>query len=483
MEEDDDASEKEELDYGATADAFASASDDSSVEENKNKKGAKGKKDEDEDDSSGEEEEDDKDDNSEAEEKEQEQEASSSDEEENAEEEEDSDEDEEVAEPDLSYSELPAEAGDEACSFDLRNLTAVNPHPLQETALYKKNKNVNENITINTLQSSSQINDDYILEKATEGCTQLIHALWQLPHEKSDAGPQMILPSYDKIDIPRALPPPPPKVDTRWEKFAKERGISVNKEKRSRKVWDEATQSWKFRHGYDKANAETADDTKGRPGGMWPIMEVGANDDPYADPWEKARDEKHARTEQNRLSRLSNQERAGVVPKGMTRRVGKAREQTRQAGRAGGRLDVPLPTGVPVDLSGKTLRGKTSITAALKATQVSTASLGKFDKMREGEPERKMMLKASKKRKTFLDDSTASKTTGREQERASKVLQTVLNGGGVEKEKARKKGKLAKGVTAYDYEYDDGTDNVLFKKKKGRGGMGKNRKMTKKRIK
>jgi len=53
----------------------------------------------------------------------------------------------------------------------------------------------------------------------------------------------------------------------------------------------------------------------------------------------------------------------------------------------------------------------------------------------------------------------------------------------MEKEKARKKGKLAKGVTANDYEYDDGSSKALFSKKKGRGGIGKNKKMTKKRIK
>ena len=53
-----------------------------------------------------------------------------------------------------------------------------------------------------------------------------------------------------------------------------------------RKVWDEATQSWMFRTGKDKAN----DDSK-----EWPIMEVKRNKDPYEDPWEKARDAKRAK--------------------------------------------------------------------------------------------------------------------------------------------------------------------------------------------
>jgi len=49
-------------------------------------------------------------------------------------------------------------------------------------------------------------------------------------------------------------------------------------------------------------------------------------------------------------------------------------------------------------------RGKPSTTLALKATQVSTASLGRFDRLREGEPERKGQLLKSingKKRKQF----------------------------------------------------------------------------------
>merc|ERR1712176_960207 len=107
---------------------------------------------------------------------------------------------------------------------------------------------------------------------------------------------------------------------------------------------------------------------------------------------------------------------------------------------------------------------------------------------REGEPERKLQVAGASKKKrkaTMMAPSNTggSKAGGMEQERASKVLQNVLQGGGMEKEKARKKGKLARGITAYDYEYDDGHDKTLFRKKKGRGGMGKNKKMTKKRIK
>jgi regulator of ribosome biosynthesis len=52
-------------------------------------------------------------------------------------------------------------------------------------------------------------------------------------------------------------PIPPPKKETRWEKFAKEKGIQNRK--RSRMVWDEASQEWKPRWGFDRANGGVED--------------------------------------------------------------------------------------------------------------------------------------------------------------------------------------------------------------------------------
>jgi regulator of ribosome biosynthesis len=229
-----------------------------------------------------------------------------------------------------------------------------------------------------------------------------------------------------------------------------------------------------YRHGMEKANSKSKE---------WPIMEVGANDDPYSDPWEKLRDEKRERTDKNVESRMRNQERVGNLAKGITNRVMKAKTTSREMGRvSGGNV---LPTGVPVDLksgSGEAQkRGKVSTTAALEAVQTSTASMGKFDQMREGEPERKKAMLKKKKRK--FESGTSKSYHSVEGEKSMKILNAVMNGGGVAKEKDIRKGKYAKGETAYDYEFDDGLGASSFKKKKGRAGAGKNKKMTKKRIK
>lgn len=96
----------------------------------------------------------------------------------------------------------------EQCTFDLRNLVAVNSHQLDATSLYsstKKNKAKEDGITIPLTASGIQVDEDQLLEKAQDGCAQLIRALWQLPMESSDAGPMVTLPSYQEIKIPRAL--------------------------------------------------------------------------------------------------------------------------------------------------------------------------------------------------------------------------------------------------------------------------------------
>ena len=101
--------------------------------------------------------------------------------------------------------------GAELCTFDLRNLVAMNSHQIASNSLVlsqKKKKSANSssgNLTIPSNDHGNVVNEEFLLAKATEGCTQLVQALWQLPTEKSDAGPLVELPSYDEIRLPRSL--------------------------------------------------------------------------------------------------------------------------------------------------------------------------------------------------------------------------------------------------------------------------------------
>lgn len=136
------------------------------------------------------------------------------------------------------------------------------------------------------------------------------------------------------------------------------------------------------------------------------------------------------------------------------------------------------PAGIPMDLSDGKQRGKSLTKLALMATQTSTASMGKFDKMREGEPERKKSMSGLKKRK--YDSATSDSVVKTEARKSMKVLENVMNGGGKSKERAIRKGMYAKGETGHDYDFDDGLGASTYRKKKGRAGMGKMKKITKK---
>jgi hypothetical protein len=196
--------EEEEVDYGASADALASdnsdddneevgadSSDDHSVEEEQEGVGEGGsdaeKEIEDDEDESSSNDDDDDDDDS---------------------------EDEDIAEgeddetdkaPTTTFIPTPSASG-EQCTFDLRNLLASNSHQINVSELYAEQSTVNENkITIPGTNLPFLANEAYILERATDGCAQLLGALWQLPMERTTAGILATLPKHDESRIPRAL--------------------------------------------------------------------------------------------------------------------------------------------------------------------------------------------------------------------------------------------------------------------------------------
>ena len=75
----------------------------------------------------------------------------------------------------------------------------------------------------------------------------LVAELFSLPSESDVNGRYVKLPG-GTTPLPRTKPlPPQVKPMTKWEKFAKEKGIK--KRKRSKMVFDEQTDEWKRRHG------------------------------------------------------------------------------------------------------------------------------------------------------------------------------------------------------------------------------------------
>lgn len=94
--------------------------------------------------------------------------------------------------------------GEENCTLDLRNLLAMNSHQVNYRALYQKENSDDGELTINTI-GFQKASESHLLEKATEGCSQLLKGLWELETEKTDAGPLAVLPSYFVNKTPREL--------------------------------------------------------------------------------------------------------------------------------------------------------------------------------------------------------------------------------------------------------------------------------------
>lgn len=199
-----------EVNYAKAADAVAAAADEESEAEDEDTP----------------EEEDDEEEESEEEEEEEESEEEESGEEENdvdlngegEDDDDDEDEDDEDEEDGDEVSEEETEvkpvqikpmtsATGEQVTFDLRNLLAFNSHQVNTSALYKtkKSKQVEENITIPLDGLKNVVDEEHLLEKASDGCAQLVSALWQLPTERSDVGPLITLPTYFETRLPRAL--------------------------------------------------------------------------------------------------------------------------------------------------------------------------------------------------------------------------------------------------------------------------------------
>jgi hypothetical protein len=123
-----------------------------------------------------------------------------------ADDDEDSDSDDEGAK-ETAVATLSTKTGPEHCNFDLRNMTAMNVHQVPASVLYQTKKRQGEDsISIPLDQGHKlQVNEDFLLERASAGCAQLVAAIWQLPTETSDAGPLATLPGYNEIPIPRSM--------------------------------------------------------------------------------------------------------------------------------------------------------------------------------------------------------------------------------------------------------------------------------------
>lgn len=221
---------------------------------------------------------------------------------------------------------------------------------------------------------------DDVKEISRENIQLLVSQIFQLPRERTDVGPIIRLDKLEFVEqIPRMMPLPKPKIKSRWDKFAAERGIS--KSKRSRLVWDEASKDWVPRWGANSAKHRSDKQD-------W-VVEVPLNSS--EDPFEKKR---------------------------LAKQLVSAKQKLREARNKLETKGERLPAGVNSSLVEGKKRGKDTLDEVLRRAQVSTGSVGRFDRRIESE---KVMNQGKKKK-------LLSGKVSEERNQALKIMNSVLKG-------------------------------------------------------
>ncbi|BES99053.1 Hypothetical protein NTJ_11869 [Nesidiocoris tenuis] len=265
--------------------------------------------------------------------------------------------------------------------------------------------------------------DKYLESLARDDAQLLINALWEYPTERYEDCIVAKLPP-PKYVIPREKPVPQPKPLTRWEEFAKRKGIEPNK-KKSNLTWDDVLKKWVPRFGYKKSAAEKEKD--------W-LIEIPQSEDPYVDMFEKKAQVKSEKVSKNEFQRLRN--------------IAKAK-------------NVKVPS---MGLPPTPKLNSRQLNSAAKIAHLSTASLGKFQPHSSKEKllSRGNIVPLEKKRKLPVP------SLEEERKRNLNIANSILN----------KKPKLDvdKVVNRQIHSEEvEASEQKQSKKRKGRGGGKKRR--------
>ncbi|XP_072514061.1 ribosome biogenesis regulatory protein homolog [Salminus brasiliensis] len=205
----------------------------------------------------------------------------------------------------------------------------------------------------NPVELRGRDREELLRALARDNVQLLVNEVWKLPAERTDDVLVVKLPETT-TRLPREKPLPKVKPPTKWEQFAKLKGIQ--KKKKTNLVWDEVHKEWRRRWGYKRAK----DDTK-----EW-LIEVPETADPSEDQFAKRNQAKKERVAKNEFNRLRNIARAS-------------------------KTTVPA-----LGLAPRAQQSKAELAQAVNVARTSTASVGKFqDRL----PKEKAPRNTGKKRK------------------------------------------------------------------------------------
>lgn len=246
-----------------------------------------------------------------------------------------------VAASSSKYKPTTVDQGPTPYQFDLGLLTSINPNPVSSTS------------------------DAVLLSRARDGVQSLINQIFALPITRdAEYGPLAALPAFT-TPLPREKSMPKPKPLTKWEKFAKQKGIQSRK--KDKMIFDEQTQQWVPRWGYKGANKDLED--------QW-IHELKNNGETDMDPAKTAKKERLAKKTKNDQQHRANLARAASASTSASSRAGK------NASGGGGLGDA---NAAKLARAAAREKRKAQLEAEVLRSRASTASMGRFDKTLDGE--------------------------------------------------------------------------------------------------
>lgn len=228
--------------------------------------------------------------------------------------------------------------------------------------------------------------NSYLAKLTRDNAQLFMNELWQRETMKVDGYVVAKLPK-PILRLPRAKPVPKPKMPTKWEAFAARKGIQ--KRKKDKLVYDEATNEWRPRYGYRSIKNQSGDD--------W-VVEDKEGKDPE-ELLNASREAKKERVAKNEYQRLRN------IAK--TKGVKIANNQDSVAPE-----EAVLPGEKP---------SLNSLTKAASLAKVSTASIGKFQEQASNEKPVKGV--GGKKRKFEPNEANV----GEEKNKNLKLAEEILS--------------------------------------------------------
>ena len=144
-----------------------------------------------------------------------------------------------------------------------------------------------------------------ILDQSARECAQslLNDLLTTCPIKANSSGVYMKLPQ-PSFPLPREKPVPKPKEETKWEKFAKKKGIADKKKGEGKMVYDEERGEWVPKWGYKGKNKEGEGD--------WIVeLDEKKTDEPVNGGRSEGKKERMEKVRRNERKMRANQRRAG----------------------------------------------------------------------------------------------------------------------------------------------------------------------------